>query len=139
MPDGTLTCREELICQQFERFYSDLYSVEEVDPTDIEEYLDSAPVVRLSLVDSATLENDITPTEVLVAIQCLKQRKRQEEESTTNKQEIGKYDAIGSTTMCFPKCTVNVVQKQRRWRSDERSDRGRKKTLRLSAVSQWDD
>ncbi|KAJ1117584.1 hypothetical protein NDU88_005782 [Pleurodeles waltl] len=46
LPDGTLTCQEELIRHQFERFYPDLYSTEELDPKGMEEYLDSAPLSR---------------------------------------------------------------------------------------------
>ncbi|KAJ1197663.1 hypothetical protein NDU88_001519 [Pleurodeles waltl] len=72
LPDGTLTCREEPIRQQFERFYADLYSAEGVDQSKVEDYLDSAPVARLPPVDSAALEKDITPTEALRAIHRLK-------------------------------------------------------------------
>ncbi|KAJ1209461.1 hypothetical protein NDU88_004839 [Pleurodeles waltl] len=72
LPDGTLTCREELIRQQFKRFYADLYSVEGVDQSEVEDYMDSAPVARLPPVDSAALEKDIKPTEVLEAIHRLK-------------------------------------------------------------------
>ncbi|KAJ1083844.1 hypothetical protein NDU88_003999 [Pleurodeles waltl] len=76
LPYETLSCQDELIRLQFERFYSDLYSAEEVDPTEIEEYLDTAPVARLPPPrDSATLENDITTTEVLAAIHHLKPNK----------------------------------------------------------------
>ncbi|KAJ1109808.1 hypothetical protein NDU88_007166 [Pleurodeles waltl] len=61
----------ELIRQQFERFYSHLYSMEGIDYKSVEDYLDFAPVAQLPPVDSATLENDITPTEVLASIHQL--------------------------------------------------------------------
>ncbi|KAJ1217157.1 hypothetical protein NDU88_004752 [Pleurodeles waltl] len=72
---GTLTCQEELICQQFEQFYSDLYSAEEVNLRGVEDYLDSVPVARLPPVDSAILENNITSAEVLAAIHRLQPAK----------------------------------------------------------------
>ncbi|KAJ1082995.1 hypothetical protein NDU88_003156 [Pleurodeles waltl] len=54
LPDGTLICQEELIHQQFERFYSDLYPTKEIDHKGMEDCLDSAPVAQLPPVDSAT-------------------------------------------------------------------------------------
>ncbi|KAJ1098265.1 hypothetical protein NDU88_003381, partial [Pleurodeles waltl] len=71
LSDGTLICQEELIHQQFERFFSDLYSVEGIDHKGVEDYLDSVPVPQLPPMDSATLENDITPTEDLASIHQL--------------------------------------------------------------------
>ncbi|KAJ1109633.1 hypothetical protein NDU88_006993 [Pleurodeles waltl] len=71
LPDGTLTCQEELISHQFERFYSDLYSAEELDHKGMEDYLDFAPLPRIPPVDSPTMERDITPAEVLASIHRL--------------------------------------------------------------------
>ncbi|KAJ1083081.1 hypothetical protein NDU88_003241 [Pleurodeles waltl] len=75
LPDDTLSCQDEAIRLQFEQFYSDLYSTEEVDPLEIEEYHDTAPVARLRPRDNTTLENDITTTEVLATIHRLKPNK----------------------------------------------------------------
>ncbi|KAJ1155016.1 hypothetical protein NDU88_007752 [Pleurodeles waltl] len=47
MPDGTLTCQEELILQQIEQFYTDLYSTEERDDDGMEDYLDSTTLPRI--------------------------------------------------------------------------------------------
>ncbi|KAJ1138662.1 hypothetical protein NDU88_005043 [Pleurodeles waltl] len=38
LPSGTLTCQEELFRHQFERFYSDLYSTEELDHKGMEDH-----------------------------------------------------------------------------------------------------
>ncbi|KAJ1192077.1 hypothetical protein NDU88_001389 [Pleurodeles waltl] len=71
LPDGTLTCKEKLIRHQFEQFYSDLYSTEELDHKGMEDYLDSASLSRIPPVDKANLERDIMPTEALASIHRL--------------------------------------------------------------------
>ncbi|KAJ1130365.1 hypothetical protein NDU88_008718 [Pleurodeles waltl] len=45
LPDGTLTCQEALILQQFERIYLDF--AEGLDSQDIEDYLDSTPLSQI--------------------------------------------------------------------------------------------
>ncbi|KAJ1146687.1 hypothetical protein NDU88_012950 [Pleurodeles waltl] len=65
LPDDTLTSQEALILQQFERFYSDLYAKEELDSQDIEDCLDSTHLSQIPPANSAILEKDVTPTEVL--------------------------------------------------------------------------
>ncbi|KAJ1163144.1 hypothetical protein NDU88_003607 [Pleurodeles waltl] len=66
-----MTSKDEPIRQQFEWFYSDLYSAEGVDHKGVEYYLETSPVVRLPPLYISTLENDITPAEVLAAIHRL--------------------------------------------------------------------
>ncbi|KAJ1206248.1 hypothetical protein NDU88_001657 [Pleurodeles waltl] len=75
LPDGTLTGQEDLILQQFEVLYTDLYSVEKPDPESMETYLDSALLPQIPLVTSTILDKDITPSEVLMAIHCLQMGK----------------------------------------------------------------
>ncbi|KAJ1101473.1 hypothetical protein NDU88_006540 [Pleurodeles waltl] len=71
LPDDTQTCQEELILQQFERFYSDLYSAEELVADGVEGYLEPISLTRIPPVNSDILESDVTPAEVLATIHRL--------------------------------------------------------------------
>ncbi|KAJ1124619.1 hypothetical protein NDU88_003068 [Pleurodeles waltl] len=71
LPDGTRICQEEQILHQFERFYSDLYTVEELDEEGVESYLNSVPLTRIPPAASELMDGDITMAEVLTAIHCL--------------------------------------------------------------------
>ncbi|KAJ1210572.1 hypothetical protein NDU88_005934 [Pleurodeles waltl] len=71
LPDGTLTSQKALILQQFKRFYSELYSTEELESQDIEDYLDFIPLSQIPPAESAILEKFVTPREVLETIHCL--------------------------------------------------------------------
>ncbi|KAJ1167697.1 hypothetical protein NDU88_008086 [Pleurodeles waltl] len=71
LPNGTWTCQEELILHQFEQFYSDLYTAEELDEKGVEGYLNSVPLTRIPPPDSELMDGDITTAEVLAAIHRL--------------------------------------------------------------------
>ncbi|KAJ1142954.1 hypothetical protein NDU88_009266 [Pleurodeles waltl] len=71
LPDGTLINQEALILQQFKRFYSALYAVEELDSQDTDDYLDSTPLPWRPTADRDTMKKDITPEVVIGTIHCL--------------------------------------------------------------------
>ncbi|KAJ1190596.1 hypothetical protein NDU88_007334 [Pleurodeles waltl] len=96
LSDGTLTCQEEPICQQFEQFYSNLNSAEGVNHKGVEGYLDPVPVARLPPVDSAILENYIMSAEVLVAIYHLQPGKAR----GTDVFGVEFYKSFGTVILC---------------------------------------
>ncbi|KAJ1079886.1 hypothetical protein NDU88_000118 [Pleurodeles waltl] len=71
LPDGTRTCQEEQIVNQFERFCSDLYTAEELDEEGVEEYLNAIPLTPILPAASDLMDGDITTAEVLAAIHRL--------------------------------------------------------------------
>ncbi|KAJ1164170.1 hypothetical protein NDU88_004615 [Pleurodeles waltl] len=70
LPDGMQTCQEEHILHQFERFYSDLHTVEELGGEGVEDCLNSVTLTQILPADSEILDRDITTAEVHAAIHC---------------------------------------------------------------------
>ncbi|KAJ1143771.1 hypothetical protein NDU88_010075 [Pleurodeles waltl] len=62
LPDGTRTCHEEHILHQLERFYSDLYTAEELGEEVVEGYLNSVPLTRIPPAASELIQAGKAPS-----------------------------------------------------------------------------
>ncbi|KAJ1108475.1 hypothetical protein NDU88_005851 [Pleurodeles waltl] len=69
--DGTPLCHDEEVALKFEHFYAALNTAGDLRNKDITAYLSAALLPTIPQANAPSLERDITPNEVLLAIQCL--------------------------------------------------------------------